>query len=138
MNKVILCGRLTKDIEVKEVRETQMAKFSLAVDRKYKKGEERTADFINCIAFGGLAKFASDHFKKGDAMTLEGKIQTGNYKNKDNQTVYTTDVVADNIEFPIGGNKKNNGNDTSSTSKATSNDGFMNVPDNGLDELPFE
>lgn len=132
MNRVILCGRLSKDPEEKVTGETQIARFTLAVDRRYKKGEERTADFINCIAFSGLAKFVVEYFKKGDAMTLEGRINTGSYKNKNGQTVYTTDVVADSVEFPLG--KKGNSDAAKSEPK---NDGFMNIPDSLSEELPF-
>ena len=140
MNKVILCGRVCKEIEIRTNNDMAIARFSLAVDRKTKKGEEKKADFISCVAFGSLANFASNYFHKGDAMTLEGRIQTGSYKAKDGHTVYTTDVIAESIEFAIGGKSSNNSannNSNNSNNNAPSNDGFMNIPESIDDELPF-
>ena len=134
MNKVILCGRLSKDPDIRISGDTAIARFTLAVDRKYKKDEERKADFINCVSFGNQATFIEKYFHKGDAMTLEGRIQTGSYKNKEGQTIYTTDVVAEGIEFPIGGKGSNN---SSNDTKSNTNDGFMNAPQGMEEELPF-
>lgn len=136
MNKVILAGRLSKDPDIRSAGDTTVAKFTLAVDRKFKKDEERKADFINCAAFGSQATFIEKYFKKGDAMTLDGHIQTGSYKNRDGQTVYTTDVIIDSVEFALGG-KNNNNNSNTTSSKSSANDGFMNVPEGTEDELPF-
>ncbi len=136
MNKVILAGRLSKDPDIRTAGETTVARFSLAVGRKYKKDEEREADFISCVAFGNQATFIEKYFKKGDAMTLDGHIQTGSFKNKDGQTVYTTDVIIDSVEFALGGKNSNNNSNTTS-SKSSANDGFMNVPEGIEDELPF-
>ena len=139
MNRVILCGRLTKDLEIRQSGDMSIAKFTLAVDRKVKKGEEKKADFINCTAFGNLATFAEKYFHKGDGMSLEGRIQTGSYKNREGQTIYTTDVIADAIEFPVGGKSSsgnNSGNDANSN--PASNDGFMNLPEGIDEELPFQ
>ena len=137
MNKVILCGRLSKDPDVRTGNNDMViAKFPLAVDRKYKKDEERKADFLNCIAFGNMASFVEKYFHKGDAMTLEGRIQTGSYKNKDGQTIYTTDIVAESVEFALGGKSSAN-NSNNSNNSSSSGDGFMNVPESLDDELPF-
>ena len=134
MNKVLLCGRLSKDPDIRTSGDMAIAKFSLAVDRKVKKGEEKKADFINCTAFGAQASFVEKYFHKGDGMTIEGKIQTGSYKNKEGHTVYTTDVICDAIEFPIGGKSSSNNN---SNNTSASNDGFMNIPEGFQEELPF-
>ena len=131
MNRVVLCGRLTKDPEIRTSGDMEIAKFSLAVDRRVKKGEERKADFIPCTAFGNQASFIEKYFHKGDGATLEGRIQTGSFKNKEGQTVYTTDVIVDAIEFPLGKNGSNNENTSNNT------DGFMNIPEGIEEELPF-
>ena len=131
MNRVVLCGRLTKDPEIRTSGDMEIAKFSLAVDRRVKKGEERKADFISCTAFGNQASFIEKYFHKGDGATLEGHIQTGSFKNKENQTIYTTDVIVDAIEFPLGKNGSNN------ESASNNNDGFMNIPEGIEEELPF-
>ena len=127
MNKVILMGRLTKDPEVKYSQDqTAVARYTLAVDR-IKEG----TDFVNCVAFTKSAEFAEKYFKKGMKVAVVGRIQTGSYKNKDNQTVYTTDVVVENQEFCES--KK----DSQEAPAMDANAGFMNIPE-GLDEdLPF-
>lgn len=102
MNKVILCGRLTADPDVRYSQgenSTAVAKYSLAIDRKYSKGDERQTDFINCVAFGKSGEFAEKYLKKGMKILVVGRIQTGSYTNKDGQKVYTTDVVVEEHEF---------------------------------------
>ena len=103
MNKVILMGRLTRDAEIRYSQgesSTAIARFSLAVDRRFRRdNEEQTADFINCVAFGRTAEFLERFGRKGTKFVLEGRIQTGSYTNKDGQRVYTTDDVAENVEF---------------------------------------
>lgn len=96
MNKVILVGRLTRDPEVRQARETTVARYALAVDRRGKKDE---ADFINCVVFGKGAEFAEKYLKKGTKIAVSGHIQTGSYKNNEGRTVYTTDVVVEDQEF---------------------------------------
>ena len=130
MNRVMLSGRLTKDVEIRTSVDLSIAKFSLAVDRKVKKGEEKKADFINCTCFGNQATFVEKYFHKGDGINIEGRIQTGSYKNKDGNTVYTTDVICDSVEFPLS-------NKSAAKSEAKQdNDGFENIPDD-IDSLPF-
>ena len=129
MNKVILIGRLTKDVDVRHTGETAVARYSLAVDRKYKKDGEQTADFINCVAFGKNGEFAEKYLHKGMKIAVTGRIQTGNYKDKDGKTVYTTDIVVEEHEFCESKNNYAN-------AKADS-DGFLNIPDGLEDELPF-
>ena len=139
MNKVILCGRLVRDPEVRYSQgENAMcvSKYTLAVDRKGKKVEgQPTADFINCTAFGKNGEFAEKYFRQGLRVLVCGIIQTGSYTNKDGQKVYTTDVIVDDQEFADG----KNGEQVNSRPQPSmaSGDGFMNIPD-GIDEgLPF-
>ena len=104
MNKVILMGRLTRDPEVRYSQgatATAIARFSMAVDRRFKRDGEPDADFINCVAFGRTGEFIERYGHKGTKFVVEGRIQTGSYTNKDGQRVYTTDVVAENVEFAL-------------------------------------
>jgi single-strand DNA-binding protein len=149
MNKVILMGRLTRDPEVRySQNDTSMAiaRFSLAVDRRRSgnnNGDGQTADFINIVAFGRTGEFAEKYLKKGTKVALTGRIQTGSYTNKDGAKVYTTDVVAEDIEFAESKNAggDNNGgyqNDNPAPAQAApAGDGFMNIPDGIDEELPF-
>ncbi|MBQ2902330.1 MAG: single-stranded DNA-binding protein [Agathobacter sp.] len=145
MNKVILMGRLTRDAEVRYSQgdaSTAVARFSLAVDRRFKRdGDEQTADFINCVAFGRTGEFMERFGRKGTKFLVEGRIQTGSYTNKDGQRVYTTDVVVEQVEFAESkASSDNNGGyvpaDRPSPSGAAG-DGFMNIPDGIDEELPF-
>ena len=145
MNKVILMGRLTRDAEVRYSQgdaSTAVARFSLAVDRRFKRdGDEQTADFINCVAFGRTGEFMERFGRKGTKFLVEGRIQTGSYTNKDGQRVYTTDVVVEQVEFAESkASNDNNGGyvpaDRPSPSGAAG-DGFMNIPDGIDEELPF-
>jgi single-strand DNA-binding protein len=102
MNKAHLIGRLTRDPEVRYTSGDQpmaVANFTLAVDRRFKKDGEQTADFIQCVAFGKLGEHVEKYYRKGLKVAITGHIQTGKYTNKDGQTVYTTDVVIDEQEF---------------------------------------
>ena len=139
MNKVILMGRLTRDAEVRYSQgdnSLAIARFSLAVDRRRKKdGEEQTADFISCVAFGKTGEFLEKFGHKGTKFVIEGRIQTGSYTNKDGQKVYTTDVVVENAEFAESKSAAS-GNAAPAPSQAAG-DGFMNIPDGLDEELPF-
>ena len=103
MNKVVLMGRLTKDPDIRYSQGANpiaIARYTMAVDRRYTKGgEENSTDFISCVAFGKSAEFAEKYMKRGMKMLITGRIQTGNYTNKDGQKVYTTEVVAEDQEF---------------------------------------
>jgi single-strand DNA-binding protein len=143
MNKVILMGRLTRDPEVRYSQGAEpmaIARYSLAVDRRGRNsGDQQTADFINCVAFGKQGEFAEKYLHKGTKMLVEGRIQTGSYTNKDGVKVYTTDIVVENQEFAESkNNQSNNGssNTNSQSGSASAGDGFMNIPD-GIEELPF-
>ena len=144
MNKVILMGRLTRDPEVRYSQgenATAVARYTLAVDRRFRRDGEPTADFINCVSFGRAAEFAERYLHQGTKIVAEGRIQTGSYTNKDGQKVYTTDVVVENCEFAESKNSASDaGNYSSSRPEPTSaaGDGFMNIPDGVEDEgLPF-
>lgn len=94
-----MIGRLTKDPDVKQAQSTTVARFSLAIDRPVKKGEEKRADFPNVVVFGRQAENCEKFLRKGRLVGIQGRIQTGSYKNRDGKTVYTTDVVAERVEF---------------------------------------
>ena len=144
MNKVILMGRLTRDPEVRYSQgdnATAVARYTLAVDRRFRRDGEPTADFIPCVIFGRSAEFAEKYFHQGMRVSISGRIQTGSYTNKDGQKVYTTDVVAENVEFAESKNASGGG-DFNSTPSAPSpsgaaGDGFMNIPEGIDEELPF-
>ena len=138
MNKVILMGRLTRDPEVRYSQgehATAVARFSLAVDRRFKKDNEPAAAFINCVAFGKTGELVEKYARQGTKFVVEGRIQTGSYTNKDGQKVYTTDVVVEQIEFA---ESKNTSGDNSKSKPSANPDDFVNIPDNLEDEeLPF-
>ena len=139
MNKVILMGRLTRDPEVRYTQGDNamaIARYSLAVDRRFKRDGEPDADFINCVAFGKSGEFAEKYLKKGTKIAVVGRIQTGSYTNKDGQKVYTTDVVVEEQEFAES--KNSSSSDNNQSAPANKNTDFMNIPD-GIDdsELPF-
>ena len=150
MNKVILMGRLTRDPEVRySAGENSMAiaRYTLAVDRRFKRDGEATADFISCVAFGRAAEFAERYFRQGIRIVVSGRIQTGSYTNRDGNKVYTTDVVVEEQEFAESkNNAAGNSNTQSNTAAGRQSenqgvsidaDGFMNIPDGIDEELPF-
>lgn len=140
MNKVVLMGRLTRDPEVRYTQgdsSLAIARYTLAVDRRFKRnGDEQTADFINCVAFGKAAEFAEKYFHRGLKITISGRIQTGSYTNKDGQKVYTTEIAIEEQEFAESKSSQNN-QQGSMNSPAFGNDGFMNVPEGIDSEIPF-
>ena len=144
MNKVILMGRLTRDPDVRYSQgenASAFARYTLAVDRRFRRDGEATADFIGCVAFGRQAEFAEKYLRKGTKIALTGRIQTGSYTNRDGQKVYTTDVVVEEQEFAESkaASAENAGFapvDKPSPSNAIG-DGFMNIPDGIDEELPF-
>ena len=147
MNKVILMGRLTRDPEVRYSQgdnSSAVARYTLAVDRRFRRdGDQQTADFINCVAFGRAAEFAERYLRQGTKIAVTGRIQTGSYTNRDGVKVYTTDVVIEEQEFAeskvAGGASNNNGYQASPTPSPSVDigDGFMNIPDGIDEELPF-
>ena len=146
MNKAILMGSLTRDPDVRYSQgENPMAiaRYTLAVDRRFKRDGEQSADFINCLAFGRSAEFAEKYFKQGTKIAVSGRIQTGSYTNREGVKVYTTEVVIEEQEFAeskaAASQNNNRGASQPSTpqSSTTASDGFMNIPDGLEDELPF-
>lgn len=99
MNKVILSGRLTKDVEFKATGTVAVARYTLAVDRKFKKEGQPDADFIRCVVFGRSAEFADKYFSKGMKVAVSGRIQTGSYTAQDGSKRYTTDIMVEEQEF---------------------------------------
>ena len=142
MNKVILMGRLTRDPEInysQNGNNTCIAKYTLAVDRRYRKDGKAETDFISCVTFGKNAEFAEKYFRKGTKIAIAGRIQTGSYTNRDGQKVYTTEVVVEEQEFA---ESKNSGSGSSQQnapqpSPDVGTEGFMNIPDGIEEELPF-
>jgi len=143
MNKVILMGRLTRDPEVRYsqgANQTAVARFSIAVDRRFKREGEPDADFFNCTAFGKQAEFIENYLRKGVKIVVCGRIQNDNYTNKEGQMVYSVRVMVDEIEFAES-KSSNSGNNASAPSNNDPNygagSGFMNLPDGIDEELPF-
>ncbi|WP_313184945.1 single-stranded DNA-binding protein [Lacrimispora sp.] len=139
MNKVLLIGRLTRDPDVRYTDGgLSIARFSVAVDRRLKKENEQTADFIGCVAFGKTAEFIEKYFFQGNKIVVEGHIQTGSYTNQDNQKVYTTDVIVEQVEFGESKNQNSVANEARPAPSSAIGDGFMKIPDGVEDEgLPF-
>ena len=150
MNKVILMGRLTRDPEVRYSageNALAIARYTLAVDRRFRRDGEASADFINCVSFGRTAEFAEKYFRQGLKIAVTGRIQTGSYTNREGQKVYTTEVVVEDQEFAES-KSASAGSDNGGYRPAMSQSrpepasavasGFMNIPDGVEDEgLPF-
>lgn len=150
MNKVILMGRLTRDPDVRYSsgeNALAIARYTLAVDRRFKRDGESSADFISCVSFGKTAEFAEKYFRQGLRIVVSGRIQTGSYTNRDGQKVYTTEVVVEEQEFAESkassdNYQRNNNyaaqdNVPSAPAGNASADGFMNIPEGIDEELPF-
>lgn len=144
MNKVILMGRLTREPEIRYSQgndQMAIARYTLAVERRYNRNADQTADFINCVAFGRLAEVAEKYFHRGTKIVATGRIQTGSYTNKDGNKVYTTDVVVEDQEFA---ESKGNSAESDSVPSGRPNpanasaDGFMSIPEGIEDDLPFK
>lgn len=146
MNKVILIGRLTKDPEVRYTQGDKpmaIARYTLAVDRRFKRDGDDSADFIPCVAFGKGGEFTEKYLRKGTKIAVCGRIQTGSYTNKDGNKVYTTDVIVEEQEFAESkgqqGGQQNTQRGGQPAKKDDPYDGFMNIPDGiNEEELPFE
>ena len=139
MNKVVLVGRLTRDPEVRYSQgdnATAVARYTLAVDRRFRRDGEPTADFIPCVIFGRSAEFAEKYLKQGTKIAITGRIQTGSYTNKDGNKVYTTDVVVEEHEFC---ESRQGGNTQDAPKPMPADDGFMDIPTSGIgNDLPFK
>ena len=146
MNKVILMGRLTRDPEVRYSQGENplaIARFTLAVDRRFKRDGEQSADFISCVAFGKQAEHAERYYRQGLKIVVCGRIQTGSYTNRDGVKVYTTEVIVEEQEFAESraeseANRASyNRQQPAPSPSVDAGDGFMNIPDGIDEELPF-
>lgn len=138
MNKAVLVGRLTRDPEVrysKGENTIAVGRYTLAVERRFKREGEPTADFIPCIAFGRLAEFAEKYFRQGMRVSVSGRIQTGSYTNKEGAKIHTTEVVIEEQEFAES--RAEQEARAQIPEEITPGDGFMNIPDEIDEELPF-
>ena len=139
MNKVILVGRLTRDPEVRYSQgENTMAiaRYTIAVNRRFKREGDPEADFIRCVVFGRAAEFAEKYFRQGLRIAISGRIQTGSYTNKEGIKVYTTEVVVEEQEF-VESMAEREHTQTPASAPESSGDGFMNIPEGIDEELPF-
>ena len=139
MNKVILVGRLTRDPEVRYSQgENTMAiaRYTIAVNRRFKREGDPEADFIRCVVFGRAAEFAEKYFRQGLRIAISGRIQTGSYTNKEGVKVYTTEVVVEEQEFAESMAEREH-TQTPVSAPESSGDGFMNIPEGIDEELPF-
>lgn len=137
MNKAIFMGRLTRDPEIRYSQGENaiaVARFSIAVNRKYKRGDDPDADFFNCVCFGKQAEFVEKYLYKGIKIVISGRVQNNNYTNRDGQKVYGDCIMVEEIDFAENKNAAG-GNNTTAT--PTAEDGFMNIPDGIDEELPF-
>jgi len=143
MNKVVLVGRLVRDPEVRYSQgdnATAVARYTLAVDRRFKRDGEQSADFISCTVFGKSGEFAEKYFRQGMRVAISGRIQTGSYTNREGVKVYTTDVVVEEQEFAQNRDENTPGTSFGQAPNKPSldaGDGFMNIPDGIDEELPF-
>lgn len=138
MNKVVLVGRLTRDPEVRYSQgdnATAVARYTLAVDRRFRRDGEPTADFIPCVIFGRSAEFAEKYFHQGMRVSISGHIQTGSYTNKNGVKVYTTVVIVEEQEFAES--KSESKNISNPVEESSADNGFMNLTDEYDEELPF-
>ena len=143
MNKVILLGNLTRDPEIRYSQgEKQMAvaRFSLAVNRRFANDGETNADFFNCTAFGKNAEFIEKYFRQGSRMSLVGRIENNNYTNKNGEKVYSVQIMVEEVEFAERKSAQSNNQTQNQNHQAQTNGGdddFMNIPDGIEDGLPF-
>ncbi len=138
MNKWIGMGRLTRDPEVRYSQSgSAVANFSVAIDRRYKRDGETTADFFNCTAFGKTGEFAEKYLHKGIKVVIEGELQNNNYEDKNGTKHYSVQIIVNQIEFAESKSSQTNNDTTEPEANAPADDGFMNIPDGIDEELPF-
>ncbi len=145
MNKLILMGRLTRDPETRYSQgdsQTAFSRFSIAVDRRFKRQGEPEADFFNCTAFGKQAEFVEKYLKQGTKIVLTGRIQNDNYTNKNGEKVYSVRVITEEIEFAESKNAQGGGNSGAGYQQPkpdpqAADAGFLNIPDGIQEDLPF-
>lgn len=136
MNKVILIGRLTRDVEMRYSAnsDTKIARYTLAVNRPFRQDGGQEADFLPCVAFNKTAEFAEKYLFKGMRVAIEGRIQTGSYTNGEGQKVYTTEIAVERQEFL---EKRIDNKQPEMDAAANGGDGYLNISDGLDEELPF-
>lgn len=143
MNRVVLLGRLTRDPEVRYTQGANtlaIARYTLAVDRRFTKEGEPTADFIPCVVFGKSAEFAEKYFRQGMRVAISGRIQTGSYTNNEGKKVYTTEVVVEEQEFAeskAASNSEPQENKVEQIPPKQTAQEWLNIPEGLEDSLPF-
>ncbi len=138
MNKVILMGRLCNDVEARYTQNGMcVARYRLAVDRRFKREGEPEADFLSIVAFNKAGEFAEKWFRKGMKVVVEGRIQTGSYTNKEGQKVYTTDIIAEDQEFAESKKASEENNNSAPQTQNNASDEFMSIPDEISEDLPW-
>lgn len=144
MNIVIFMGRLTRDPDIRYTQEPQpkaVARMRIAVDRRFKKDGQPEADFFYITAFGKIAEFTEKYLRKGTKIVVQAHAQNNNYKDRDGNMVYTNQIIADSIEFAESKKAAESHQSREPQSAAPQGtpgpDGFMNIPDEMEDELPF-
>ena len=147
MNKVILMGNLTRDPEIRYSQgenSLAIARFSIAVNRRFARQGDTDTDFFNCTAFGRQAEFVEKYFHKGSRMLLSGRVQNDNYTNNNGEKVYSVQIIAEEVEFAerksaadANANQGGNFGGGAPQPNAAANDDFMNIPDGIEDGLPF-
>lgn len=138
MNKWIGMGRLTRDPEVRYSQSgSAVANFSVAIDRRYKRDGETTADFFNCTAFSKTGEFVEKYLRKGIKVVIEGELQNNNYEDKNGTKHYSVQIIVNQIEFAESKSSQTNNDTAEPEANAPADDGFMNIPDGIDEELPF-
>ena len=140
MNKVILMGRLTRDPEVRVSqgeRQTTIGRFSIAVDRRFKRDGQPDADFFNCTVFNRQAEFIERYLHKGSKVVVVGSIQNNNYTDKDGNMRYDVQIMVDEVEFAESKSSESNGGYQAPQTPVSGGNDFMNIPDGIVEELPF-
>ena len=138
MNKWIGMGRLTRDPEARYSQSgSAVANFSVAIDRRYKRDGETTADFFNCTAFGKTGEFVEKYLRKGIKVVIEGELQNNNYEDKNGTKHYSVQIIVNQIEFAESKSSQTNNDTAEPEANAPADDGFMNIPDGIDEELPF-
>lgn len=139
MNTVILMGRLTRDPEIRYggANNTAVARYSIAVDRRFKQEGQPEADFFNLVSFGKAGEFVEKYLRKGTKIVIEGELHNNNYTNKDGQKVYSMDIVTRNIEFAESKSSQGAQDNPQPMPNAEAEGGWMNIPDGIEEELPF-
>jgi len=146
MNSVILMGRLTRDPEVRKLDNTTIARYSIAVDRRYKRDGQPEADFFDLNSFGKQAEFVEKYLKKGTKVVIRGRIENNNYTNKDGQKVYATRIMVEDVEFAeskaaasgTSGSRATSEPEDEAPMTADPTDDFIGMTgDDDIDDLPF-